>query len=49
MSVCTSIAFLSPNTLHSLDHVSILELASLRVNLSVESVDYSGDSVSVTL
>ena len=49
MSVCTSIVFLSPNTLYSLDHVSILELASLRVNLSVESVDYCGDSVSVTL
>ena len=49
MSVCTFIVFLSPNTLYSLDHVSILELASLRVNLSVESVDYSGDSVSVTL
>ena len=43
------IVFLRPNTLYSLDHVSILKLASLRVNLSVESVDYSGDSVSVTL
>ena len=43
------IVFLRPYTLCTLDHVSILKLASMRVNLGVESVDCSRDSVSVAL
>ena len=42
------IVFLCPYTLFTLDHVSILRLASLRVNLGVEFVYYERDSVSVT-